>query len=194
MKIFKKNDFEKPFEVFKIKVEELLRNYNKDVTKTFKSFTKEFDGRSIGSELRKRVDFYQKRVFQLIDDMINILSKLFISNYNFIKKEEENRIRQYILRIIVSTKTSFINGLEEFLNSCGQPEQRIEIQKISESIKSKLNDKVNISLKSTIKEQVFLQGVNFKKEKKVKLNKILIYAILIFIGAIIGYLLKLLFP
>lgn len=194
MKIFKKNDFEKPFEVFKIKVEELLRNYNKDVTKTFKSFTKEFDGRSIGSELRKRVDFYQKRVFQLIDDMINILSKLFISNYNFIKKEEENRIRQYILRIIVSTKTSFINGLEEFLNSCGQPEQKIEIQKISESIKSKLNDKVNISLKSTIKEQVFLQGVNFKKEKKVKLNKILIYAILIFIGAIIGYLLKLLFP
>lgn len=194
MKIFKKNDFEKPFEVFKIKVEELLRNYNKDVTKTFKSFTKEFDGRSISSELRKRVDFYQKRVFQLIDDMINILSKLFISNYNFIKKEEENRIRQYILRIIVSTKTSFINGLEEFLNSCGQPEQRIEIQKISESIKSKLNDKVNISLKSTIKEQVFLQGVNFKKEKKVKLNKILIYAILIFIGAIIGYLLKLLFP
>ena len=194
MKIFKKNDFEKPFEVFKIKVEELLRNYNKDVTKTFKSFTKEFDGRSIGSELRKRVDFYQKRVFQLIDDMINILSKLFISNYNFIKKEEENRIRQYILRIIVSTKTSFINGLEDFLNSCGQPEQKIEIQKISESIKSKLNDKVNISLKSTIKEQVFLQGVNFKKEKKVKLNKILIYAILIFIGAIIGYLLKLLFP
>ena len=194
MKIFKKNDFEKPFEVFKIKVEELLRNYNKDVTKTLKSFTKEFDGRSISSELRKRVDFYQKRVFQLIDDMINILSKLFISNYNFIKKEEENRIRQYILRIIVSTKTSFINGLEDFLNSCGQPEQRIEIQKISESIKSKLNDKVNISLKSTIKEQVFLQGVNFKKEKKVKLNKILIYAILIFIGAIIGYLLKLLFP
>ena len=194
MKIFKKNDFEKPFEVFKIKVEELLRNYNKDVTKTLKSFTKEFDGRSISSELRKRVDFYQKRVFQLIDDMINILSKLFISNYNFIKKEEENRIRQYILRIIVSTKTSFINGLEDFLNSCGQPEQKIEIQKISESIKSKLNDKVNISLKSTIKEQVFLQGVNFKKEKKVKLNKILIYAILIFIGAIIGYLLKLLFP
>ena len=194
MKIFKKNDFVQTFDVFKIKVEELRRDYNKDISKKLESFTNEFDGRNIGPELRKRVDFYEKRVFQLIDDMINILSKLFISNYNFIKKDEENKIRQYILRIIVSTKANFINGLEVFLNSSGHPEQRVGIQAISESIKSKLNDKVNISLKSTIKEQVFLKGVNLKKEKKVELNKLLIYAILIIIGAIIGYLLKLLLP
>jgi len=191
-KLFEKNDFEKAFEVFKIKGEILLREYYTDTSKTLVSFTKVYDGLNVSSELTKRVDFYNQRLSVLIDDILNIFSEIILNNYNSFKKSEKSKVIEHVLQIVDATVRSFVKGLEAFIISVGHPELKSSLQLRLSSIKPKVNDKVSKYLESKIKEQTLIIEVQSKKERKLRITDLMYDAIKVIVGIIIGYLLSLL--
>jgi len=189
-KIFGRGEFDKAFEVYKSKSQIQMREYYSVVSKVLVEYAKNYDSLNVSYEITQRIKFYESKIFDLIQDHLDISAQIILKNCNAIKKEDEKILRNHLIELINSTNKNFIRKIEEFLNSVGHTQMILLIKPRFTNIKIKANEKIAKEFEAKIKEHNLSVTSQNKKENKSRLKNLLYDAFKIIIGIIIGYFLQ----
>lgn len=189
--VFGKSKFEKAFELYKDKVTILMRKYHSEVAETLTSFTNEYDGINVSFELRKRNNFYNQRINELLNEMLELFAGTIIKYTTKLDNDNEIKIRTHLQDIVKQSKNNYIRGLEEFLTSIDHKELINILEYNYDSIRKKANEKISSELSNIINEKNLETEIEQKKEFKSKLKELFYNAIKVVVGIVIGYLISL---
>lgn len=189
-KIFGRGEFDKAFEVYKSKSQIQMREYYSVVSKALVEYAKNYDSLNVSYEITQRIKFYESKIFDLIQNHLDISAQIILKNCNAIKKEDEKILRKHLIDLINSTNKNFIRKIEEFLNYVGHTQMILLIKPRFTNIKIKANEKIAKEFEAKIKEHNLSVTSQNKKENKSRLKNLLYDAFKIIIGIIIGYFLQ----